>query len=1002
MAWSYRKRITIAPGVRLNISKGGVSTSFGVRGASITTGKNGTYLNTGIPGTGIYNRQKIGGSNLGQSNLVNSSINANKDKKSANGCGIFAIIILLISFFIIINGDFDNPGLAFLACCAGVVVFGLLWISISAIVETTRKPSVSTKKEELLFQSEIESARKALSQTTDSTKVKILENYISCLELNKKAEEIEPVISALKQKIEKKSTPILEEQLIKYEAERSSLDDKLAEIQIDVDKALSDQEKEKYKAFCERFEAIMSSEKAWVISSSVTNTELKSSAGTLVDRKNTNFYTGVFDFIKSEFDIPILTDCKGITYYLYPQFIIKATSSTSFDVFPVESVEIKYRLTRFVEAETVPSDSKVLNYTYQYVNQNGGPDRRYAYNPQRPVVGYGSIEINKFSLSYQVSNAEAAEKFVEAYKTLQTKQPISKAPVTADTKDISEEYFNMVNNSVERIIDFYNLVKDDAAFQSIMRDNITLNIVMDGVPITTPAEQVRTLFWADIIKCYTELGHPIDFKNKEGLGLLLFMSRTMGLGPINYSQHHLISDNLRKSTENFIKEIKEGADSVSLPKNKFIVSEVLGEYNTELQKKYFVLLYRFASIAAKADGYISDTESKWLGELLSLSESNIAPITINNIDPMFEGAARLIVEHQQGSTSFIQRNLAVGFSRAEQLINQLESAGVIGPAIGGTPRKILISSLPELDLLLGNINATSSSNHNEEKTITDKAIPVKTSMHLQKTNPHEELQSLVGLDLVKSEIATLVNYVKIQQAREAKGLKSSQLSYHCVFTGNPGTGKTTVARIIAEIYKDLGLIKKGHLIETDRSGLVAEYVGQTAVKTNKIVDSALDGVLFIDEAYSLISDGGSDYGKEAIATLLKRMEDNRDRLVVILAGYTNEMKKFIDSNPGLQSRFNRYIDFADYSDEELYKIFELNLKKFEYTISDEAKAILKEHLREIVCAKDCNFGNARFVRNLFEKTLEQQANRLATEPNLTTEKLSEICREDMPLNCSMQ
>jgi ATPases of the AAA+ class len=260
----------------------------------------------------------------------------------------------------------------------------------------------------------------------------------------------------------------------------------------------------------------------------------------------------------------------------------------------------------------------------------------------------------------------------------------------------------------------------------------------------------------------------------------------------------------------------------------------------------------------------------------------------------------------------------------------------------------------------------------------------------QESKPIEELNKLIGLGNVKTEINSLSNLVKVQQVRKARGMSVSNISYHCVFTGNPGTGKTTVARIVAEIYKDLGVLKKGHLIETDRSGLVGEYVGQTAPKTNAIIDSALDGVLFIDEAYSLVQGGQSDYGKEAISTLLKRMEDERDRLVVILAGYSKEMEDFINSNSGLQSRFNRYIDFPDYSSSELNQIFDFIIKKNDFVLTDEATKQVEIVISNVIEHKDKNFGNGRYVRNLFEKIITQQANRIALEQNITNEMLSKI------------
>lgn len=274
------------------------------------------------------------------------------------------------------------------------------------------------------------------------------------------------------------------------------------------------------------------------------------------------------------------------------------------------------------------------------------------------------------------------------------------------------------------------------------------------------------------------------------------------------------------------------------------------------------------------------------------------------------------------------------------------------------------------------------------------STPVQTGAPGAQTDNLAELNSLIGLERVKKDVDSLRNLIKIQTMRKKQGLPNTSVSYHCVFSGNPGTGKTTVARILAGIYKELGILKKGHLVEVDRSKLVGEYVGQTAPKTNKVIDEALDGVLFIDEAYTLVGEG-SDYGAEAIATLLKRMEDDRDRLVVILAGYTDEIKEFIDSNPGLQSRFNRYIQFDDYTTEELMEIFKRSLKKSKYKIKRDAYEALKNTVDAAVAAKDKNFGNARYVRNLFEKVVQNQANRLARMASINNEELSIITLEDV-------
>ena len=262
-------------------------------------------------------------------------------------------------------------------------------------------------------------------------------------------------------------------------------------------------------------------------------------------------------------------------------------------------------------------------------------------------------------------------------------------------------------------------------------------------------------------------------------------------------------------------------------------------------------------------------------------------------------------------------------------------------------------------------------------------------------NPFAELDALIGLGPVKAEIKKLVELVKFNQARQKAGLSAEPPTSHFVFTGNPGTGKTTVARIIARIYRKLGVLKRGQLVEVDRAKLVAGYVGQTAIQTNAVVDAALDGVLFIDEAYSLAGGHDGDFGHEAIATLLKRMEDQRNRLVVIVAGYEDEMRRFINSNPGLQSRFTKYIYFPDYTADELTRIFCAMLSSQNYTCSDDAIAAARARMEDAAAKGGRASGNARFVRNLIAETKECMAMRVNASESLSKRALQQIEREDV-------
>ena len=321
----------------------------------------------------------------------------------------------------------------------------------------------------------------------------------------------------------------------------------------------------------------------------------------------------------------------------------------------------------------------------------------------------------------------------------------------------------------------------------------------------------------------------------------------------------------------------------------------------------------------------------------------------------------------------------------------------MGADFWGTPtpeKHVPVAPLPEKEKRIppadgGEKKAPEAAEQKQEDTA--KAPPKENIEDLQK-----ELDSYVGLSAVKREVKDLINLAAVERLRRQHGLPTADMSLHMVFSGNPGTGKTMIARLMSRIFHSLGILSKGQLVEVDRGDLVAGYVGQTAIKTKEVINKAMGGVLFIDEAYALTNRGENDYGTEAVDTLLKAMEDHRDDLVVIVAGYIEPMKRFLHSNPGLESRFNRFIDFPDYTLDELMAMFDMRCESKGYTLDPQARCALRQVIDRESTADVKGFGNGRGVRNLFETAIARQADRLGeTEGEITREMLMCLTAEDI-------
>lgn len=475
---------------------------------------------------------------------------------------------------------------------------------------------------------------------------------------------------------------------------------------------------------------------------------------------------------------------------------------------------------------------------------------------------------------------------------------------------------------------------------NFFQDFLLFNGVSDKLRIhitnqngSSPSDELATIFLTDLAYISEKSGHPVDIQKPESCGFISLMLRLRSSTPCEIDWKRLTLQTIVNNDVDvsaLVSELKQNRAPLERAGDYFLFPSVFADFSPDATKKYMRLMYDFSAALANIDGKLTLAEIQWLQ----------------------------FMERYIGGNRFANRTRDIKFS----------------------PRTIKYK------------DASDSNDGMDGAAVTAKVTTLSAQQCAE--DAEKQLNALIGLSSVKQEVITFRNFLRIQNERKKKGLSVPPTSYHLVFSGNPGTGKTTIARIMAQILKSLGVISSGHLVEASRSDLVAGYMGQTAIKTNKVIDSALNGVLFIDEAYTLSRSSENDFGQEAIDTLLKRMEDDRDRLVVIIAGYTDEIKNFVNSNPGLASRFNRYINFPDYTENELEEIFKLLVDKYDYVLNESGRKALTECVEKAVRKKDSHFGNGRFVRNLFEKTIERQANRLAKVENLGQINISEIDGKD--------
>lgn len=721
---------------------------------------------------------------------------------------------------------------------------------------------------------------------------------------------------------------------IELEEHESCLADNQARLDFQLDPPTEAQ----YQKVVTSFIDLSQSDRIWDITSTKSNPNAGSISNvkSVVERSLVTFDLENIEGIESPFTTLHLQNASGADLYLFPSCIILERNSGELLFVDLKELKLEHRPQSFIESpSTVPYDSEIIEHVWEKTNKDGSPDLRYNNNVKQPVVLYGSLHFsnhNGLDETYYVSNAKAVENFAN------------------------------------ELAKYLSLLKDEEA-----QDTSTpLSKPISYNPGQASSSPILSKEYFDLLSEIIDDTKNLSSNIQEDADIIKFVSKSMDssdTSPEEYISYCITFDAARVFLELL------GETTIIGPAHKSALA-LLASRLMDRPK-----LYQTVSFEMINSAHLNEYTDKLANIFLDQGRTD-CPMKFSlkgSDDSSFNQQGKFVFP------TFLKSIESPYFDKFTTTLCRL--ATVIAKADGTISKDediILKKIFNMIRYPLGDVSQSiekNTVNPQEEQTL-DEVI--------------EELEQLVGLESVKHEVKTLINLAKVHKKREKLDLKSTPMSYHLVLTGAPGTGKTTVARIISKIYNRLGILDKGHLVETDRSGLVAGYVGQTAAKVNKVIDSALNGVLFIDEAYSLTQDSEKDYGGEAISTLLKRMEDERDCLVVIVAGYTKEMKSFLKTNSGLKSRFNRFIEFPDYRPEEMAQIFERKCHSLDYYVENAAMSKVLDLLKHAYRMRDRSFGNGRYVRNIFETALRHQANRVAEVSHVTKEILTTIIASDIP------